>query len=161
MMKTDKTMTEEQALQRLADQCARTECSTGDIDAKMRRWGFGPEARKRVTDYLVGHKYVDNERYCRAFVNDKIRFNHWGRRKIEQALWTKQVPQEVSGKVLDDIDDEEYLSVLKPMLKSKWPTIKAATDYERSLKLMKFALGRGFSMELIRRCLPAIDGEEA
>lgn len=103
------------------------------MDDKMRRWGLDEEARQRVIDYLVSHQYVDNERYCRAFVNDKVKYNHWGRNKIAQALWQKRVPEDIATAVLDEVPEEDYLDALRPMLKAKWPTIKADTDYERSM----------------------------
>lgn len=147
-------MTEERALERLAALCAKAEYSTGDLDEKMRRWGLTDAARARVIAKLKEGQYVDDERFCRAFVEDKINFNAWGRHKIEQALWQKRVPEAVSRPVLDEVEEETWLSVLRPLLKQKWPTISAATDYERAMKLIKFAMGRGFSPDLIRKALP-------
>ena len=63
-------------------------------------------------------------------------------------------------KILDEIDDSDYLQVLKPLLKSKEKSIKANSDYERKIKLMKFAIGRGFTMNLIRQCIDGIDDED-
>ena len=148
-----KPITEEKALSKLAALCAKAEYCTGDMDDKMRRWGLSEEARKRNIDYLVSHKYIDNSRYCKAFINDKITYNHWGRRKIEQALWMKHIPESISTPLLDNIPEERYIEVLKPLLKAKWPTIKAASDYERSMKLIKFAMGRGFEMDIIKKCI--------
>lgn len=119
----------------------------------MRRWGLDKEAIQQNISYLVSHQYIDNARYCKAFVNDKIEYNHWGRRKIEQALWMKRIPEDVSAPILDAIPQERYVEILKPMLKTKLPTIKAESDYERQMELIKFALGRGFSMEEIQLCL--------
>lgn len=144
---------EEQALSKLAALCSRGEHCTGELDEKMRRWGLDEEARRRNIDYLVAHQFVDDARYCRAFVGDKVRYDKWGRRKIEQALWQKHVPSDVSGPILDDVPDDDYLAALRPLLKAKWPTIKATTDYERSMKLIKFAMGRGFELRLIRQCI--------
>lgn len=149
-----KAITEEKALQRLAALCAKAEYSTGDMDTKMRRWGLSEDARKRNIDYLVSHKYIDNSRFCRAFINDKITYNQWGRKKIEQALWMKHIPEDVSAPILNEIPEERYIEVLKPLLKAKWPTIKAETDYERSMKLIKFAMGRGFDLDIIKKSLP-------
>ena len=39
------------------------------------------------------------------------------------------------------------------MLKAKARSVKGSSDYERSMKLVKYALGRGFDMQVIRRCL--------
>ena len=91
--------------------------------------------------------------FTRSFVRDKIVFNKWGRRKIEQALWQKHIPQSISQPILDEIEPQEYLNVLRPLLKSKYLTIKAETDYERSMKLIKYAMGRGFTLDIIRLCI--------
>lgn len=142
-----------QALQRLAALCAKGEHCSGEMREKMRRWGLTEEEREKILDRLVSQKYVDDERFARSFVHDKIRYNKWGRRKIEQALWAKHIDRQTAQAVLDGVDDREYLEILRPLLAGKYPAIKAETDYERSAKLIRFAIGRGFTIELIRRCI--------
>ena len=153
MMCTRQPLSREKALAKLAALCARAEYCTGDMEDKMRRWGLSGDDIKENISYLVANKYVDNARYCQAFVNDKIAYNHWGRRKIEQALWMKRVPESVSAPILDAVPEEDYINVLKPLIASKSATVKAESDYERQMKLMKFALGRGFSIDEIKQCL--------
>ena len=143
----------EKALSKLAALCAKAEYCTGDMEDKMRRWGLDKEAIQENISYLISHQYIDDTRYCKAFVNDKITYNHWGRRKIEQALWAKRIPDDVSSPILDAIPQEKYLAVLEPLLKAKLPTIKAESEYERQMKLIKYALSRGFGMEEIKQCL--------
>lgn len=152
-MFTRQPLSREKALAKLAVLCARAEYCTGDMEDKMRRWGLSGDDIKENISYLVANKYVDNARYCQAFVNDKIAYNHWGRRKIEQALWMKRVPESVSAPILDAVPEEDYINVLKPLIASKSATVKAESDYERQMKLMKFALGRGFSIDEIKQCL--------
>ena len=152
-MFTRQPLSREKALAKLAALCARAEYCTGDMEDKMRRWGLSCDDIKENISYLVANKYVDNARYCQAFVNDKIAYNHWGRRKIEQALGMKRVPESVSAPILDAVPEEDYINVLKPLIASKSATVKAESDYERQMKLMKFALGRGFSIDEIKQCL--------
>jgi regulatory protein len=114
------------------------------------------ESQARVMERLVSERYVDDERYARAFVRDKIRYNKWGRRKVEQALWAKHIDKDIQEQVLGEVDDDEYLSVLRPLLKQKRRSVKAANDYELNQKLVKFALSRGFTYDIIRQC---IDGD--
>lgn len=57
------------------------------------------------------------------------------------------------GIILDAVPEEDYIRVLKPLLASKAASVKAESDYERQMKLMKFALGRGFSIDEIKQCL--------
>ena len=148
---------EKEAYLTLAALCAQAEHCQWEMLEKMRRWEVPEEAQARVMQRLVKERYVDDERYARAFVKDKIRYNKWGRRKVDQALWQKHIDEDIRKHVLDEVDDDEYLSVLRPLLKQKRRSTKANSDYELNQKLMRFALGRGFTSDIIRQC---IDVEE-
>ena len=152
-MMQKKQITEEEALRKLGDLCARGEHCSGEMVETLRKWGIAADAQERIIDKLIDYKYIDDERFTRSFVCDKIVFNKWGRRKIEQTLWQKHIPQSISQPILDEIEPQEYLNVLRPLLKSKYLTIKAETDYERSMKLIKYAMGRGFTLDIIRLCI--------
>ena len=149
--------TEQEAYLTLAALCAQAEHCQWEMMEKMRRWEVDDAAQARVMERLVKERYVDDERYARAFVKDKVRYNKWGRRKVEQALWQKHIADDIRSRVLDEVDDEEYLSVLRPLLMQKRKSTKAQSDYELNQKLMRFALGRGFTYDIIRQC---IDVEE-
>lgn len=148
-----KEKTEQEAYLQLAAACAQAEHCEQEMRDKMKRWGMAPEAQNRVVERLTKERYIDNERYARAFVKDKVRYNKWGRRKVQQALWMKRIDDDIQQLVLDEIDDEEYLKVLVPLLKQKRKSIKAANDYELNQKLVRFALSRGFDYGIIRQCL--------
>ena len=152
--------TENEAYLALAALCAQAEHCQYEMLEKMRRWELPEEAQARVMAKLVKERYVDDERYAQAFVKDKIRYNKWGRRKVEQALWQKRIDEEIRNSVLNDVDDEEYLSVLRPLLKQKRKTIKAKDDYELNQKLMRFALGRGFTFDIIQQCMDIEEPED-
>ena len=148
---------EKEAYLTLAALCAQAEHCQWEMLEKMRRWEMPEEAQARVMQRLVKERYVDDERYAQAFVKDKIRYNKWGRRKVDQALWQKHIDEDIRKRVLDEVDDDEYLKVLRPLLKQKRKSTKANSDYELNQKLMRFALGRGFTFDIIRQC---IDVEE-
>ena len=149
--------TEQEAYLTLAALCAQAEHCQWEMLEKMRRWEVPEEAQARVMQRLVKERYVDDERYARAFVKDKIRYNKWGRRKVDQALWQKHIDEDIRKRVLDEVDDDEYLKVLRPLLKQKRKSTKANSDYELNQKLMRFAMGRGFTFDIVRQC---IDMEE-
>ena len=148
-------MTEQEAYLQLASLCANAEHCQHEMLEKMRKWELSEAVQARVMARLVKERYIDDERYARAFVKDKIRYNKWGRRKVQQALWMKHIDDDIQQTVLDEIDDDEYLSVLKQKSKS----IKAESDYERNQKLMRFALGRGFTFDIIKQCID-VDNED-
>lgn len=156
-MKKEKT--EQEAYLELAALCAQAEHCQQEMRDKMRRWEMDEAVQERVIGRLVKERYIDEERYTRAFVNDKIHYQKWGRRKIQQALWMKRIDNDIQQRVLDEVDDEEYLDVLRPLLKQKRKTTKAQSDYELNQKLLRFALGRGFTFDIIRQCLDVEDEE--
>lgn len=152
-----KEMTEQQALLKLSALCAQAEHCSYEMTEKMRRWGLPDDTQARIMARLVKEQYIDDERYCRMFVREKIKFNKWGRRKVGQALMAKRIDRDTIQQVLDEVDDEEYLAVLRPLLKSKRRQMKPMPAYETNQRLVRFALGRGFTIDLIRQC---VDGAE-
>ena len=148
-----KETTEQEAYLQLAALCAQAEHCQQEMRDKMKRWETAPEVQERVIARLMKERFIDDERYARAFVKDKIRYNKWGRRKVQQGLWMKHIDDDIQQRVLDEVDDAEYLAVLKPLLKQKAKSIKAENDYELTQKLVRFALGRGFTYDIIRQCL--------
>ena len=152
-----KEISEQEAYLRLAALCAQAEHCQQEMRDKLKRWNIDETVQNRIIDRLVKERYIDDERYARAFVKDKIRYNKWGRRKVQQALWQKRINDDIQQCVLDEIDEKEYLDVLRPLLKQKRSSIKADSDYELNQKLVRFALSRGFTFDIIRQCLDVDD----
>ena len=94
---------EKEAYLTLAALCAQAEHCQWEMLEKMRRWEVPEEAQARVMQRLVKERYVDDERYAQAFVKDKIRYNKWGRRKVDQALWQKHIDEDIRKRVLDEV----------------------------------------------------------
>ena len=153
-------MTYEMALQRLSALCASAEHCEYEMTEKMRKWEVEESDCERIMEYLRKAKFVDDERYARAFGKDKIKYNKWGRRKVEQGLWAKHIAEDIRQRVLDEVDESQYKSVLTDLLKSKRRSIKAANDYEMNRKLIKFALSRGFDYSIVRHCIDCDDYDE-
>ena len=152
-----KEKTEQDAYLQLAALCAQAEHCQQEMHDKMKRWDIDAATQDRIVARLIKERYVDDERYARAFVKDKIRYNKWGPRKVQQGLWLKHIDDDIQERVLSEVDDSEYLDVLRPLLKQKVRSIRAENDYERTQKLVRFALGRGFTFDIIRQCLNVDD----
>ena len=154
-----KDITEQEAFLQLAALCAQAEHCEQVMRDKLKRWELDTATADRIIARLQKERYIDDARYARAFVKDKIRYNKWGRRKVEQALWQKRIADDIRQQVLGEIDENEYLDVLRPLLKQKRRTTKAENDYALNQKLVRFALGRGFTFDLIRQCLDVNDDD--
>lgn len=156
MQKRIKEITEKEALVKLGALCSRSEHCTFEMQEKMKRWGLDEEVQARVIATLIKGKYIDDERFARAFVNDKVRYNKWGKRKVDQALYFKHIDEDIRQRVLADIEEEDFKEALRPLLIAKMKSVKAKNDYELSCKLIRFGISRGFEIEEIKDCLTDI-----
>lgn len=153
-------ITETEALSKVAAYCSTAEHCRAEVSEKLQRWGLPYDAIERILERLENEKYIDEERFCRAFVNDKYRFAKWGKVKIAQALLLKKISYDVCRRFLNEIDEEEYLSILDSLLLAKRKSVHAGNEFELNGKLMRFALSRGFEMKDISRCIQLSDENE-
>ncbi|MBO5612316.1 MAG: RecX family transcriptional regulator [Prevotella sp.] len=153
-----KELTEKEVLSRLQTLCARSEHCSHEMREKMMRWGVASDVQDKIVDRLIDDKFIDDERFARVFISDKLRFNHWGRRKIEQALFQKRIPKQISQPILNEITDQEYIEQLLPLIKSKRKSLSSVEDdYELRQRLVRFALQRGFTFDVIRQVIDGAD----
>ncbi|MBW8334271.1 MAG: RecX family transcriptional regulator [Prolixibacteraceae bacterium] len=124
--------------------CSRSEKCTSEIQEKLRLFGLSAEESEPVMKKLADEKYIDDERFARAFVKDKFRFNHWGKQKIEYMLRAKKINQDILELAFEEIEDEGYAEELLKLLTDKAKTVKGKDQYDKRNKLMRFAMGRGF-----------------
>lgn len=133
--------------------CSQGEHCCKDITDKLRRKDLSEEDIALIMAYLTEERYIDEERYCRAYIHDKMEYNHWGPRKIEQGLMLKGVARDIYKPLLDAVDDEAWDGILMPLLAQKRRSVTGRNDYEISQKLLRFAAGRGFTASQAMRCL--------
>lgn len=153
MEQTPKTISESKALSRMASLCARREYCVFDIETKLQRYNLEPDIIKSIVAKLKQEKYIDEQRFTRSFIRDKIRFNKWGKSKIEFALRQKRVPEKIVDSAFSEFTDDMLNDSLQELLQAKWKTIKATSDYEKQTKLIRFGLSRGFDMGHILQCI--------
>jgi len=150
-------MTESEGKTRAEAYCSAAEHCRSEVRAMLERHGAEKPDIDRILDYLVKEGFIDESRYAGAFVHDKVRFAKWGRVKIAQALWQKRIPQDITDAALESIDDDEYMTALKDVVKAKFRTVKGATEYERKMKTMRSVCSRGYEPALVRKLLDLSD----
>ena len=153
------TITEEAAVKRMASYCAKSEHSRADVYEKLKRWGFDGKVIDKILEALETGGFIDNERFCRSFVNDKFRFNKWGRLKIGQALALHKIPSSIANRYLNEIDEEEYMDVLRKLINTKKRSVQGKDERDKEAKLIRFAASRGFEIRYIKQCLGTLDDE--
>ena len=142
-------MTEQQILTKLTAACSKAEHCKEDMRRKMERWEVAEDVQEKVIAYLEKERYIDEERYARYFIRAKKEYNHWGERKIEQALYMKRIPKDIYEPILKEICNNDFYDILKSLLQNKKRSVKASSDFELRGKLIMFAMQRGFTYDQI------------
>lgn len=132
-----------EALNKAAAYCTLCERCISEVSKKLTTWGVPPAEQQRIIDRLQDEGFINEERYCRAFVNDKLRFNRWGRVKIRAALYEKRLPREYITQAIEEIDEEEYMQTLHDLVATKQRELKNE-DFATKQKIIRFAASRGF-----------------
>ena len=135
---------------RLRGLCSRREYCVEDIRQKALKALDGDAAlAAEVVETLVKEKYVDDLRYASAFARDKSSIQGWGEVKIRYTLSAKKVSREVIHQALSEIDTERASSKLQKLLETKYKSLRE--DPQCRLKLLRFALGRGYSYDEVSK----------
>ena len=127
--------------------CSQRECCAHDIRAKLKIKGAESEEAEHVIATLLQQNFLNEERYIRAFVHDKSKLQGWGPEKIRYALRAKQLPDTLIHKTLAQIDTNTQTETLRRLLETKRRSIKANSESELRVKLIRFAMSRGFTYE--------------
>jgi len=143
----------QQTFSKMAQLCSRSEQCSADIRKKILAYEIVDEIVDEIIEKLIKEKYIDDERYVKAYVNDKFKFNKWGRIKMRYYLHQKGLSDEVIQKGLDSIDEEKYKTVLLKTMKDKAKSIKGKDKFTKMGQVIRYTQGRGFEPELIHRYL--------
>ena len=131
---------------RLRGLCSRREYCVEDVRQKALKALEGDvAAAAEVVESLVKEKYVDDLRYASAFARDKASIQGWGEVKIRYMLSAKKISRDVIDQALAEIDQSRASSRLEKLLETKYRSLRE--DPQCRLKLLRFALGRGYSYD--------------
>lgn len=140
---------------RLRNLCSRREYCSSDILKKALTALEGDrEAAEQILKKLVSEKYVDDLRYAAAYAREKAMISGWGETKIRYMLSAKRISRDIITQALAEIDEDKADSRLQKLLENKARTLKA--DPQIRLKLLRFALGRGYQYDDVVRVLQDI-----
>ena len=154
-----KQITAAEALNRAASYCTLCERCISEVSNKLTVWGVEIKVQQDIIKRLIDENFINEERYSKAFVNDKIRFNHWGRKKISAALYEKRISKSIIGNAIATIDEEEYNEILHKVLSAKHKELKYREDNSTRQKLLRFAASRGFETQLLIKALKISNAE--
>ena len=144
-----KPLTPDQVLDKMAKYCAYQERCVKEVRDKLKTFDIAEEEKTKILDYLLDNRFVNDERYAKAFVRGKVNQSGWGVNKIRFHLIQKGIDKDIIDEALVQTDEEVYRQRLIEILKTKAKTIKAASDFEKKRKLAAYAMQKGFEGSLV------------
>jgi regulatory protein len=138
-----------QMLQKSEAFCAYQERSSFEVIEKLKRMGAEDGEILQVLNALIDAKFLDDERFAKAYAVGKLRIKHWGVNKIKQGLQLKRIDRELIAQAIAAMYDEEnYIGILQQVAQRKWQELHKEKDpWMRKQKLFRFLASRGFNYD--------------
>jgi regulatory protein len=142
------------AFAKAAALCSRCEYAAADISSRLLKWGLEPLQVTDVLKRLTDEGFLNEQRFAHAFVNDKFKFNGWGRLKIAHQLQAKGIDRAIIDEALTRIDEAEYRETLQRLLQARAQSTCNKEPQQARAALLRFAASRGFEPQ---EFFPAVD----
>jgi regulatory protein len=137
-------------LQNMEAWCSTKEVCILEAKTKMRKWNVAEADSDKIISSLIESGYIDEERYARAFANDKLTLDKWGPQKVRLALKQKGIKGTIISKAISEKNINQEV-IVHELLSKKIKSFKQLTDDEIYAKLMRFGLSRGFDYAVVSR----------
>jgi len=143
-------------LKKLYKYCSCNEKCKNDIQKYLYNYNLEDEEILNLIKNLEENNFINEARYTEAFVNDKLKFNKWGKIKISYELKSKNIDSQTINKYINAIDENKYSEILISILKTKLKTLNKKDKNMQYLLLLKFGLSRGFEYEIVEKTIKGL-----
>lgn len=125
--------------------CARAEHCAADVRRKLIEWGAPSDLSDEIEQNLYTNDFLNDARFCHAYVHDKVAYQSWGRMKIQAGLRALQLPDSAIREAIDQIDRNQYFSNLRALARQR--------KSDSPDKLQRFLAQRGFTYDEIKKTI--------
>ncbi|RYY53445.1 MAG: RecX family transcriptional regulator [Chitinophagaceae bacterium] len=145
-----KSLTPEQATQKLKQYCGYQERSHQEVQQKLYELGVWKQDHDAIIADLIEGDYLNEERFVTAFARGRFRLKQWGRIKIRYELQQRRISEYLLKKALAEIQEEEYAVTLAKLATEKYDSLKAEQYMVRQKKTLDYMTAKGYEMHLVR-----------
>ncbi len=140
-------MTVSQALEKMRAYCALQDRCMQEVRQKLYQHGIWNDEAEEVIAQLIIEGFLDEERFARSFCRGKFRMKQWGCKKIIFELKQRNISAVCIQKALTEIDENEYLEVLRNLIDKRIDLPKASKADKQ--KTASYLIGKGFEADLV------------
>jgi regulatory protein len=146
-----KSLTKEQAYQKLKHYCAYQDRCHSEVKTKAYLLGLRKPEVEELTSKLIEENCLNEERFAKAFAGGKFRIKKWGRIKIKTELKIKQISHYCITAAMEEIDERKYKEALHKLAVKRWNSIKGEgiNLYVKMTKTRDYLLLKGYEANLV------------
>ena len=146
-----KSLTKEQAYQKLRHYCAYQDRCHSEVKMKAYSLGLRKPEAEELTSKLIEENCLNEERFAKTFAGGKFRIKQWGRMKIIGELKGKQISSYCIAAAMEEIDENKYKQILHKLAVKRWNSIKGAGTnlFVKMTKTRDHLLLKGYESNLV------------
>lgn len=110
-----------------------------------------------VVDRLILYKYLDDDRFSKAFIKDKINFTMMGDYKIKKELERFGIDNDIITNNINDIDSEVITSRIKKIIDKDIRCNKKYSDINLKNKIFNHLISQGYSKDIVISVINSYD----
>jgi len=127
--------------------------SSGEIAQKMKKKGFSEKEISNTLKKLLENKFLDDERFARNYIKQKILIRPQGKYLSRQKLKEKFIEESDIEKILNEISDLEEINSAQEVAQ-KWLRLHKNVPNEKLRNKLGMHLAhRGFNYDQIKQVL--------
>lgn len=137
-----------------------------EVERRLERDGVSPEVVERVLGRLEETGLLDDDRYCAAFVRDRLAHRPVGLRVLLEQLYRRGIPPERARPIVQAVLQEEGVreeDLLSTAAKKRARALRRLPPAAARRRLFDHLVRRGFPPDDVRLCIERIlhDGGRA
>lgn len=115
----------------------------------------------KIVKQLYDEGMLNDERYIRAFIEDKINLTLWGPLKIERELISLDMDEQLIKKYLDKYEINIFKEKIKKIVDKKVKLNKNTSSYILKQKIERYLYELGYPRELIKESIGNVKVDES
>jgi len=125
--------------------------SAFEIKERLRKKKFEDDIIEEVLQELENYKYLNDEEFAEAYINDRINFNPRGRFLIKKELNERGIAENIIERKIEELlSEEKEIELAKKMAEKKSRTINNRTDKIKvDQKIRSYLQSKGYSFDII------------
>ena len=151
--KPKKEVSDKQLLNDICKYAAYQERCIYEVEQKMDQYVISKDDKNGMIDYLIEERFIDEDRFAKAYVRGKFNFKKWGKIKIKSHLRNKRVASSTIEMALSTIDEKQYFETLITLAEKKWATLEKEEEVQKKVKTLRFLASKGYESNIIYSAL--------